>query len=80
MPQSKLEKQNAALNRNEAREKRGHKGQIAHLDALFGPGQGAAKERARLKALVEEGSKPKKKEPQAEAGEKPKRAKKTTGA
>lgn len=79
MPQNKLEKQNAASNRNEARTKRGHKGQIAHLDALFGPGQGAAKERARLKVLVEEASRPKKKEPESEAGEKPKRANKSKG-
>lgn len=79
MPQSKLEKQSAASARNEARNKRGHKGQISHLDALFGPGQGAAKERARLNTLVEESSKPKKKEPDAEAGEKPKKAKRTRG-
>lgn len=78
MPKSKLEKQSSAAARNDARNKRGHKGQIAHLDALFGPGQGAAKERARLKALVEEASRPKKKEPEAQ--ERPKKSKRTTEA
>lgn len=80
MPQSKLQKQNAALTRNDARAKRGHKGQIAHLDALFGPGRGATKERTRLKSLLEGSSKPKKKDSEAEAQERTKKAKKATGA
>lgn len=67
MPQSKLEKQSKASSRSEAREKRGHKGQIARLDSLFGQGQGATKERARLKVLIEEASKPKRKEPASDA-------------
>lgn len=34
--------------RQDARNKRGDKGQLSRLDALFGRGQGAKKERARL--------------------------------
>lgn len=75
MPKSKLEKQDQAAARAAEREKRGHKGQVAHLDSLFGQGQGAAKERARLKSLME--SKPKK-DPEAE-GE-PKKARKPKAA
>lgn len=62
MPQSKLEKQNAAASRCEARQRRGHKGQLAHLDSLFGVGFGASKERSRLASLMLEDSKPKKSE------------------
>jgi len=53
MPKSKLEKQTEAEARAQERAKRSHKDQVAHLDAVFGPGQGAAKERARLKSLLD---------------------------
>lgn len=75
MPKSKLEKQNEAATRVAERNKRGHKGQISHLDSLFGPGQGAAKERARLKALME--AKPKK---ESETEGEPKKARKPKSA
>lgn len=75
MPKSKPEKQGQATTRATDREKRGHKGQIAHLDSLFGPGQGATKERARLKALMETKTK---KEPEGDGEpKKPKKEKKS---
>lgn len=62
MPKSKLEKQKEAEKRSALRAKRSHKDQISKLDSLFGPGAGAAKERARLLNLIEEEKKPKKKQ------------------
>lgn len=50
---SKLEKNKEAEERAKARSKRSHKDQLALLDAKFGSNQGAAKERARLKGLIE---------------------------
>lgn len=61
MPKSKLEKQKEAEDRAKTRAKRTNKDQLSHLDALFGQGNGAAKERAKLIARIEQDSKPKKK-------------------
>lgn len=41
-------KREAADERQRAREERGDAGQLARLDALFGEGQGAQRERKRL--------------------------------
>jgi hypothetical protein len=49
---SKKLKREQAEKRNEERAKRSPREQLAHLDAKFGPGQGAAKERALLAALM----------------------------
>lgn len=79
MPKSKLEKQKEAEERAKLRAKRGHKDQISSLDAKFGAGVGAQKERTRLLGLIEEASRPKKeakKDVEKEAKEKPKRKKK----
>lgn len=74
MPRSKLEKQKEAEERSALRAKMGHKEQIAALDARFGKGLGAAKERSRLKGLADSpktspdvsGKKPKKKKSEPE--------------
>lgn len=69
---SKLEKQKEAEQRAKIRSKRSHKDQLDHLDAIFGKDQGAAKERAKLKALIE---KPVKSEEDRPKKEKRKKAK-----
>ena len=79
MPKSKLEKQKEAEDRAKLRAKRAHKDQLSLLDAKFGQGTGAQKERTRLIALIEEASKPKKENTKIKEGEKevrPKRKKK----
>ena len=72
MTKSKLEKQKEAEDRAKIRAKRSHKDQLSHLDSLFGQGNGAAKERAKLIARMEQDSKPKKKAEDS-SEEKPKR-------
>lgn len=77
MPKSKLEKQKQAEERARVRAKRAHKDQLSLLDAKFGSGVGAQKERTRLIALIEEASRPKKKDTKdASAEEKPKKSRK----
>jgi cytochrome c-type biogenesis protein CcmH/NrfG len=73
MPKSKLEKQKEAEDRAKIRSKRTNKDQLSHLDALFGQGLGAAKERAKLIARIEQDSRPKKKSEEASSDEKPKK-------
>lgn len=45
-------RQKAAVVRQEERGKRTPQQQLAQLDTMFGPGQGAARERARLQKLI----------------------------
>lgn len=78
MPKTKLEKQKDAEARSQQRSKRSHKDQLGHLDSLFGPGQGAAKERARLKGLIEGPSKAAKSQPETEGGEATEKPRKKT--
>jgi len=67
MGKNKLIKQQEANQRQEKRNKRSHKEQLAHLDAVFGKDIGAKKERNRLLELInkkednKEEEKPKKK-------------------
>lgn len=68
---SKLQKQKEAEERAKIRAKRSNKDQIAHLDALFGTGHCATKERAKLLARIEQERKPRKEEASSE--EKPKK-------
>jgi hypothetical protein len=73
---SKLEKQKEAEERAQLRAKRSHKDQIAHLDSIFGKDIGAAKERSRLKALVEGSKAVKKEAPESSSSDKPKKSRK----
>lgn len=63
----KENRRKAAIERQEAANNRSAKEQLARLDELFGKGQGAKKERARLESRLvkeqEEKPKKKKKEP-----------------
>lgn len=67
MGKSKLIKQQEANQRQEKRDKRSAKEQLAHLDSVFGKDIGAKKERNRLLELInkkedkKEEDKPKKK-------------------
>jgi hypothetical protein len=53
MPKNNHQKKTEAEDRASHRAKMSHKDQIARLDSLFGKDSGAAKERVRLKALIE---------------------------
>lgn len=52
------DRQDSAAALVEARSKRTDAQQLEHLDKLFGKGQGAVKERAKLKARIAEAKKP----------------------
>lgn len=45
----------SAAERQAARDERSHQEQLERLDRILGKGKGAAKERARLKALIKKG-------------------------
>ncbi len=53
MPSRKDDRRKRAVERQEERAKRTPQEQLMILDERFGEGKGAAKERARLKALIE---------------------------
>jgi hypothetical protein len=74
MPKSKLQKQKESEERAKTRAKRSNKDQISHLDSLFGAGQCATKERAKLLTRIEQERKPRKEEASSE--EKPKKTRK----
>ncbi len=54
MPSKKEDRRRRANERQETRAKRTPEEQLRLLDDRFGPGLGAAKERARLQALIDE--------------------------
>lgn len=49
------ERRESAIERQAARDARSHQQQLERLDRMFGKGKGAAKERARLRALIKQG-------------------------
>jgi len=53
MPSRKEDRRGRAIERQEARAKRTPQEQLRLLDDRFGEGKGAAKERARLKAVID---------------------------
>lgn len=59
MSKDLLIKQKEAKERQDQRNKRSHKDQIARLDAKFGKDLGAKKEREKIKNLIENQNKPK---------------------
>ena len=72
MPSRRDDRRGRAIERQEARAKRTPQQQLQLLDDRFGEGKGAAKERARLKALIEAAE-------QAKLAEKEKKEKKEKG-
>lgn len=77
MPKNKHQKRTEAEERAAHRAKMSHKDQIARLDSLFGKDSGAAKERARLKGLIENAKSPKKEVQESGSAEKPKKKRKS---
>lgn len=75
MGKSKLIKQQEANQRQEKRNKRSPKEQLAHLDSVFGKDIGAKKERNRLLELINK-KEEKKQDKKEDKEEKPKKKKK----